>query len=320
MRTSFALLALLALSCASTQPPASSNPSHDVEWPAFASDQGGTHYSSAADITRENVSKLQKVWTYHTGALEPVTDLNHKAAFEATPVMVDGTLYVITPFNKVIALDPATGAERWTYDAKIDRSYSYSEVTSRGVSVWRGGGETRIFFGTLDGRLIAIDGKTGKPCADFGRFGQIDLKRDVGTFWAPDYGVTSPPAVIGDLVVVGSSIGDNSNVDTGRGVVRAFDVKTGATRWSFDPLLPMADGARSGAANAWGPIAADVARGLVFVPTSSPSPDYFGGARLGDNRYANSVVALRASTGAVVWSFQTVHHDLWDYDNASPPA
>jgi quinoprotein glucose dehydrogenase len=304
-----ALLALLAVSCASTTPP----PTTDIEWSAFAGDQGGTHYSAAADITRENVGRLQPAWTYHTGALVPATELNRKAAFEATPLMVDGTLYVITPFNKVIALDPATGAERWTYDPRVDRSYSYSEVTSRGVSVWRRGGETRLFFGTLDGRLIAIDGRTGKP------HWQVDLKHDAGTFYAPDYAVTSPPAVIGDLVVVGSSIGDNSNVDTGSGVVRAYDVRSGKLRWAFDPLLPMSDGSRSGAANAWAPIAADVARGLVFIPTSSPSPDYFGGLRPGDDRYANSVVAIEAKSGKVVWHFQVVHHDLWDYDVASQP-
>ena len=306
-----AALALLTLSCAGAHVPPSNN---DIEWAAFGNDAGGTHYSSAADITRENVARLQPAWTYHTHALEPATDLNRKAAFEATPVMVGGTLYVITPFNKLIALDPATGAERWTYDPGVDRSYSYSEVTSRGVSVWRGGGETRLFFGTLDGRLIAVDGKTGKALF------QIDLKREAGTFYAPDYEVTSPPAVIGDLVVVGSSIGDNSNVDTGRGVVRAFDVRTGALRWAFDPLPPVSDGSvRAGAANAWAPIAADVARGLVFIPTSSPSPDYFGGLRPGDNRYANSVVAIAAKSGKVVWHFQVVHHDLWDYDVASQP-
>lgn len=303
-----ALLALLAVSCASSHVT-----TNDIEWPAFANDAGGTHYSSAADITRENVARLQPAWTYHTHALEPVTDLNRKAAFEATPVMVGGTLYVITPFNKLIALDAATGAERWTYDPRVDRSYSYSEVTSRGVSVWRGGGETRIFLGTLDGRLIAVDGKTGQR-----RF-EVDLKRNAGTFYAPDYAVTSPPAVVGDLVVVGSSIGDNSNVDTGSGVVRAFDVCTGQLRWAFDPLLPMSDGSRAGAANAWAPIAADVARGLVFIPTSSPSPDYFGGLRPGDDRYANSVVAIAAKSGKVMWHFQAVHHDLWDYDVASQP-
>jgi quinoprotein glucose dehydrogenase len=291
----------------------------DIEWRAYANDAGGSHYSTAADIDRQNVGRLQVAWTYRTRALEPVTDLNEKAAFEATPVMVGGTLYLSTPFGKVIALDPATGKEKWSYDPKVDRSKDYSEVTSRGVAVWRSGREVRVFVGTIAARLIALDGKSGKLCTDFGNSGVIDLHGDADAWWPPDYEVTSPPAVIGNVVVVGSSIGDNGNIDTGRGVVRAFDVHSGKLRWSFDPLLPMDEGAKAGAANAWGVIAADPKLGLVFVPTSSPSPDYYGGSRPGNNNYANSVVALDAKSGKVVWHFQVVHHDLWDYDVASQP-
>jgi quinoprotein glucose dehydrogenase len=291
----------------------------DIEWRAYANDAGGSHYSTAAEINRQNVERLQVAWTYHTGALEPATDLNKKAAFEATAVMVRGTLYVSTPFDKVIALDPATGKEKWSFDPKIDRSVEYSEVTSRGVAVWRSGEEIRVFIGTINARLFAIDGKSGKLCTDFGNAGHLDLHADADAWWPPDYEVTSPPAIIGDLVVVGSSIGDNSNVDTGRGIVRAFDVHSGKQRWSFDPLLPLPPGGRAGAANAWGVISADPKLGLLFIPTSSPSPDYFGGLRPGDDRYANSVVALEARSGKVVWHFQVVHHDLWDYDVASQP-
>ena len=290
----------------------------DIEWKSYGNDAGGSHYSKAATVDRQNVSRLQVAWTYHTGALEPVTDLNRKAAFEATPLMVGGTLYLSTPFGKVIALDPATGKERWTFDPHVDRSHEYSEVTSRGVAVWRSGGEARIFVGTIAARLIALDAKTGKLCRDFGNGGVIDLHADVDAYWNPDYEVTSPPAIIGDLVVVGSSIGDNPSAETGRGIVRAFDVRTGKQRWSFDPLLPIPNG-HTGAANAWAVISADPQHGLLFVPTSSPSPDYFGGLRPGDDRYANSVVALAAKTGRVVWSFQVVHHDLWDYDVAAQP-
>src|SRR6202022_712140 len=189
---------------------------NDIEWRAYANDAAGSHYSTAAEINRQSVEKLRVVWTYHTGALEPVTDLNKKAAFEATAVMVRGTLYVSTPFDKVIALDPATGKEKWSFDPKIDRSVEYSEVTSRGVAVWRSGEEIRVFIGTINARLFAIDGKTGKLCTDFGNAGHIDLHGDADAWWPPDYEVTSPPAIIGDLVVVGSSIGDNSTVDTGR--------------------------------------------------------------------------------------------------------
>jgi quinoprotein glucose dehydrogenase len=287
---------------------------------AFAADR----YSPLKQITRENVGRLKPAWTYHTGALQPVTALNQKAAFEATPILVDGMLYLATPFNRVVALDPGTGAERWGYDPQVSRKHDYSEVTSRGVSAWNdpkaaGGAacKLRIFEGTIDGRLIAIDGKTGKECW------QVDLKRGVGygPEFTGDYEVTSPPAVAGDLVITGSSIADNAAVDMPRGVVRAFDARTGALRWTWDPI-PWAEKqqVRTGAANAWSILAVDEARDLVFIPTGSASPDYYGGARPGDNRWANSVVALKASTGAFVWGFQVVHHDLWDYDVASQPA
>jgi quinoprotein glucose dehydrogenase len=287
---------------------------------AFAADR----YSPLKQITRENVGRLKPAWTYHTGALQPVTALNQKAAFEATPILVDGMLYLATPFNRVVALDPGTGAERWSYDPQVSRKHDYSEVTSRGVSAWNdpkaaGGAacKLRIFEGTIDGRLIAIDGKTGKECW------QVDLKRGVGygPEFTGDYEVTSPPAVAGDLVITGSSIADNAAVDMPRGVVRAFDARTGALRWTWDPI-PWAEKqqVRTGAANAWSILAVDEARDLVFIPTGSASPDYYGGARPGDNRWANSVVALKASTGAFVWGFQVVHHDLWDYDVASQPA
>jgi quinoprotein glucose dehydrogenase len=288
----------------------------NVEWPAYANDAGGTHYSSLRGITKENVNKLTVAWTYRTGALSPESDLNRKAAFEATPLMAGGVLYVITPFNKVIALDPATGKERWAYDPKIEREASYSEVTSRGVAIWK---NARLFFGTIDGRLICITTKDGKPCSGFGAHGAIDLTADAQAPWPGDHQVTSPPAIIGDLVVTGSSIGDNGKVDMGRGLVRAYDVRTGKQRWSFNTLLPLGDNNLSGAANAWSIITVDATRKMLFVPTSSPSPDYFGGLRPGDDNYANSIVALDAMTGNVVWHFQVVHHDLWDYDIASQP-
>ena len=211
-----------------------------------------------------------------------------------------------------------TGKERWRFDPKVNRNENYSEVTSRGVSTWVDTkGRRRIFIGTLDARLIAVDARTGTRCEDFG---EIDLTKAVAHFsegnWH-NYQVTSPPAVVGDLVITGSSIGDNRFAAAERGIVRAFDTRTGQLRWSFDPLPPGLK--TSGAANAWAPIAADPERDLVFVPTGSASPDFYGGGRPGNNGYADSVVALRASTGEVVWSFQVVHHNLWDYDVASQP-
>jgi len=301
----------------------------DSDWRFYGGDAGGTRYSALKQITRENVSKLKVAWTYHTGALAPQTRLNAKAAFEATPILVDGTLYLSTPFNQVIALDPATGAERWTYDPNVSRSHDYSEVSSRGVSAWTDSKaadeapcKLRIFEGTLDARLIALDGKTGKPCEQFGPGGIVDLSHDVGynVLFLGNYQVTSAPAVVGDLVITGSSIGDNGAVSMPRGVVRAYDARTGALRWTWDPI-PWAEKqkVRTGAANAWSTFSADPARDLIFVPTGSASPDYFGGLRPGDNKWANSVVALKASTGEFVWGFQVVRHDLWDYDVPAQP-
>ncbi len=303
-----------------------------AEWPAYGNDPGGTRYSPLADITRDNVKRLEVAWTYRTKDNAEGFVSGDDRAFEATPLMVDGTLYLSTPTGRVAALDAETGAERWTFDPKCDPKRDFSEVTSRGVSTWVDAkGQRRIFVGTIDARLIALDAATGRRIAGFGRDGEVNLTSGVEIKDAGDYQVTSPPAVVGDVLVVGSSIGDNRRTDVERGVVRAFDARTGALRWAWDPIPVAKDdpaaatwkdasAAKTGAANAWGVISADPARGLVFVPTSSPSPDYYGGERRGGNLYANSVVALRASDGKVVWSFQVVHHDLWDYDVAAQPS
>jgi len=299
----------------------------EAGWPNYGNDPGGARYSTAAQINRDNVAQLKVAWTYRTGALDVQTDLNHKAAFENTPILVDGKLFVSTPYDHVVALDPASGRKIWEFDPKLDLTHGYSEVTSRGVSAWRDTAAKpgaacplRIFIGTLDARLIALDGRNGAMCVDFGAQGQIDLTRDVKLRDVGDYQVTSATSIAGDLVVVGSSIGDNRAVDIERGIVRAFDVRTGKMRWSWDPIPWAKDTKpRTGAGNAWSTISVDAERNLVFVPTGSASPDYFGGIRKGENKWANSVVALKASTGEFVWGFQVVHHDLWDYDVASQP-
>jgi len=304
-------------------------------WPAYGRDPGGSRYSPLKRIDRANVDQLKVAWTYRTGAEEVKAAASRNAAFESTPILVDGTLYLTTPYSRVIALDPATGVERWTYDPQVSLDRWYSELTSRGVSAWPGPDSStraarRVFVATIDARLIALDAATGKPVEGFGEKGQVDLTRDVRMAGPGNYQVTSPPAVIGDLIVVGSAIGDNRGVELEHGVVRGYDALTGKLRWSWDPIpKDERDPARktwagesavkTGAANAWSIISADPGRGLIFVPTSSPSPDFYGGERKGDNRYANSVVALRAATGKVVWHFQVVHHDVWDYDVASQP-
>ncbi|RRB02337.1 pyrroloquinoline quinone-dependent dehydrogenase [Larkinella rosea] len=308
--------------------------SGSVEWPAYGNDPGGMRFSPLKQINTANVKQLTVAWTFRTGELEHYkgTNADEKAAFEATPVMVDGTLFFSTPSSRVFAVDAATGAPKWSYDPQVYLRQDLSEVTSRGVSVWPAVGDKtagntakRILIPTLDGRLIALDAKTGRPVSSFGKDGTVDLRQGVGNI-----SVTSPPAVIGNTIVVGSSMGDNQRFNYERGIVRAYDAVTGKLRWSWDPIprTPTDAGfetwkgpsaTQTGAANAWSIISADAERDLVFVPTTSPSPDYYGGERLGKNTNANSIVAIRASTGKVVWSFQTVHHDIWDYDNAAQP-
>jgi quinoprotein glucose dehydrogenase len=306
------------------------------DWSSYGHDRGGMRYSPLAQIDRSNVATLKVAWVFHTGDISDGKGRQRRSGFETTPILVDGTLYLTTPFNRVIALDPETGAQRWAYDPKIDRTWPSGDgLINRGVSTWldpsRPAGQPchrRIFESTIDARLIALDAAAGAPCADFGTGGEVNL-RDVPRFIHGWYHMTSPPGVIDDLVVVGSAIDDNTRADMPSGVVRAFDARTGALRWSWDPIppnrepspdaTPPANEWRTGAANAWSIMAVDPERHLIFVPTGSASPDYYGGLRPGDDKWADSVVALRAKTGEVAWGFQLVHHDLWDYDSASPP-
>ena len=262
-----------------------------------------------------NVNRLAVAWTYDTrDSSERLRPGTKPPAFEATPVYADGRLYLSTPMGTVVALDASTGAEVWRIDLQIKKDANYSDFANRGVTMHG----DRLYVGTVDARLVCLERQTGQRCAGFGSNGQIDLtaglRRRPG--YSGEYGVTSPPATSRDLVIVGSSVADNSRAGMSSGEVRAFDAKTGALRWTFHPLP---EKAAAGGANTWSRIVVDESSGLVFLPTGSASPDYFGGLRLGEDGYANSIVALRGDTGAVAWSFQTVHHDLWDYDVASPP-
>ena len=232
----FATLALLATAAHAQSPDAS-------DWGYYGGDVFGAHSSSLAQIDRSNITQLEVAWTYHTGELGEGFARQDKLTFEATPVLAFGHLYLETATNIVIALDPETGKERWRYNPRVDRMRAYSEGTSRGVSVWedaspdkQGPCARRIFTGTLDARLIAIDAMTGKLCADFGTNGTVDLTQGVRIRDRGDYLVTSPPAIFNGVVIVGSAIGDNRATDVERGVIRAFDAVTGALRWTFDPI------------------------------------------------------------------------------------
>ena len=223
-------------------------------------------------------------------------------------------LYLSTPRGLVIALDAETGTE-----ALAGRSEDSPRCELQRLRESRrlGRGRPRL-RGTVDARLVCLDRRDGSFCKGFGAQGQVDLVAGLRRKpeWPGEYGVTSPPAVYRDLVIVGSSVADNSRARMSSGEVRAFDAASGALRWTFHPLP---ENAEAGGANTWSRMTVDDAGGLVFLPTGSASPDYFGGLRHGDNRHANAIVALHAATGVVAWSFQTVHHDLWDYDVASPP-
>ena len=307
-------------------------------WVHYGGDQRGMQYSSLSQLHTGNVAQLEEAWRFRTGELGQ----GHREpfAFQANPILVEGRLYLPTGSAIVFALDPATGREIWRYDPKIDRSKPHAEIANRGVTSWvdpeAGDADAcrhRIFVGTLDARLIALDGATGEPCADFGENGQIWLNRgvraDVDSEWV-NYTVTSPPVIVGDVVVVGSAIGDNRAVESELGIVRGIDARSGEERWRWDPIPRNPDdpafatweseeAARNGSANAWAPLAADSELGLVYVPTGSASPDFYGGEREGDNLYANSLVALQAESGKIVWYRQLVHHDVWDYDLAAQP-
>jgi quinoprotein glucose dehydrogenase len=301
------------------------------EWAFYGHDPGDQRFSSLTAITPENVSTLKPAWTFRTGdAFAPKR--GRPTAFEATPLYIGGTLFIGTPLGRVMALDPLSGTQKWAFDAHVDKDRGYGDYATRGVSAWRSRtGDLRIFIATIDARLIALDANTGTPCKQFGDGGSIDLRK--GLRIPPkdpaDYEETSPPAIVGDVVVVGSGVADNGSVSQPSGEIRGFDALTGKLLWSWDPI-PQEGGkgsdtwkngsaARTGAANAWSLIAADPERRLVFIPTGSASPDYYGGERIGDDLYSDSVVAVEAETGKLVWSFQTVHHDLWDYDVASGP-
>jgi quinoprotein glucose dehydrogenase len=328
-------VALFLLSCLliAPHPLAAQVPNSGVTgegWPTYGGDPGASRFSSSAQITRQNLDQLHNVWTFHTHALGSYPASYGIPSFETTPILSGDTLYFSSPYDVVFALDAHTGAERWRYAPKLgELRDNGAKVTSRGVALWPLEStpnpklplcSRRIFIGTLDAHLLAMDASTGQPCTEFGNNGVVDLTQGVHFQNISSYSVSSAPTVVGNVLVIGSAIIDNEKVAIESGLVRGFDTITGKLIWSWEPL-PWAEkqNPRTGAGNTWSTISADPALGLVYLPTGSASLDYYGVDRPGDDRDANSIVALDAATGKKVWAFQTVHHDLWDYDIAAEP-
>lgn len=298
-------------------------------WMHFGRDEGGRRFSSLETINPENVKQLRKAWEYHTGDLDPARfNTFSTRGFQATPLLAQDTLYFCSPLNQVIALDPATGKEKWSYAAEPNLDGVFS-IKCRGVSYHvdtaakpEDSCAARILTGTVDGRLLALDAKTGQLCTEFGDGGEVDLTADLGKVNGGDYIVTSPPQVIGNKVITGALVTDLQHDEVPSGVVRAYDVRSGSLVWAWDPLqenLRLPTGFKPGSPNAWAPFSADSERKLVFVPTGNPAGDYYGGGREGADYFGSSVIALNTDTGELAWRFQTVHHDIWDYDVPAQP-
>jgi quinoprotein glucose dehydrogenase len=308
-------------------------------WAAWGGDPGAGRYSPLTQITPQNVGRLEQAWMHRSGDVLPKGE--GKTAHQATPILDEDTLYYCTPLNRIFALDAETGAERWVFDPGLERKESWSR-RCRGVSLWRDPEAAtdavcarRIFSSTMDARLFALDAGTGERCMRFGDGGEVDLRLGLGPHEPREYEPTSLPTVVGDVVAVGASVADGRRLDVPGGVIRGYDARTGALRWAFDPIPPDSPGWSPppaapdgtpryypGTPNAWGVFSVDPARDLLFLPMGNPSPDFYRGegTRPDLDHFGSAVVALRGETGEVAWRFKTVHHDLWDYDLAAPPA
>ena len=334
------LLVVAFLSAFIVGPASAQEVASDGDWPVAGGDPGWQKYSPLEQITRENVGALEVAWAWNTGD-EPIAGPRlpvpgqavRPGDFQTNPLVIDGTMYVSTPYNKVAALDATTGGVIWTHDPQTTEWGQPPNGTGfvhRGVATWTDGRERRIFLNTR-WRLIALDAATGNPIESFGHDGEIDLTEHL--VWPTNrlhYTQTSPPVVYEDLVILGNGVWDGFVYrQDPPGNVQAFDVRTGALAWSFN-LIPQAgeygnetwedeSWRHTGHTNAWAPMSLDAARGLLYVPVGTPSNDYYGGHRKGDTLFAESLLCLNARTGERVWHFQAVHHGLWDWDLGSPP-
>jgi len=313
------------------------------DWTAYGGSTNALRFSSLNQITKENVKDLEVAWTYHTGDLRKSDDAT-EYTFEATPLKANGMLYFCTPHNEVHALDPETGAVKWKYAPPQDRSYMQQHQTCRGVSYYDASSAAaansasqpalcrkRIFNATTDAQLVALDADSGKPCADFGQNGVVDLHANMGEVRPHALMQTSAPLVAGNLVIVGGSVMDNGfNRGNPSGVIRAYDAVTGRLVWNFDPATP--DNTQPIAADAtyaqdtpvaWATLSADLKNGLVYVPFGNASPDEVGIERdpnSNTEKFRDALVALDLKTGAFKWRYQSANHDLWDRDNPSQPS
>jgi quinoprotein glucose dehydrogenase len=304
-----------------------------IEWPFYGGDQAGTKWSAAADINRETAARLEQAWSWKTGEAPIAEFRTQPGTFQNTPLMIDNVLYVSTPYNRVVALDAESGKELWAYDPRAYEAGQPPNGTGfvhRGVAAWRDGDRLRIFLNSRD-RLICLDAKTGEPVKSFGTDGAISLVE--GLKWQVDpkqYTNTSPPLVFRNLVIVGNGVADRLVYPKDPpGDVRAFDARTGRKVWTFHTVPQLGEyGVETweeqswkvtGHTNVWAPMTIDERRGLLYLPLSTPSNDFYGGRRPGQNLFAESIVCLDAATGRRKWHFQIVHHGIWDYDLPSPP-
>jgi len=298
----------------------------DDEWHNYGNTLRGTRFSALTQITPENVSSLQVAWTFRSGEIQnPITSA------EATPLKVGDTVYTCTPHGVVIALDAVSGAQRWRYDPHLAAA-TYWILTCRGVAYYHSPAPTgacadRIIMATMDERLLALDAKSGELCNEFGDRGTVSLREGMGQM-SPHYqSPTSPPTIVKNHIIVGALVLDNQSVDMPSGTIRSFDPVTGRLQWAWDMgapdrigLPPPGQTYTRSTPNSWTVFAADEDLGLIYIPTGNPSPDFYGaGRRSFDEKFGSSVVALDIETGRPRWSFQTVHHDLWDYDLAAQP-
>lgn len=330
-----ALLGCLMLLASVALPARGKDPVKKGEWRFYGGDQGSRKYSPLDQINRDNVKNLKVAWTWDSPDLK-IMEQNQKLytlGYEATPLMINGVLYISTSLSQVAAINAATGQTIWVYDP---RSYETGHPTNlgflhRGVAYWTDGKAERLFIGTSDAYLIAIDAKTGKAVSEFGEGGRVNLTKAIPlAVNARNYAVTSPPVVCRDVVIVGSSINDGPmNKEAPRGDIQAFDARTGKPTWIFHTVPQAGEFGNetwendswkyTGNTNVWTMMSVDDELGYVYLPTGTPTNDWYGGHRLGNNLFAETLICLEAKTGKRVWHYQTVHHGLWDYDLPAAP-